>query len=151
MTSKSGGVKRNPRKSSKSPITQAIDYFLCWRTARGAGASSLTPTGSWTASIPKQYDWYIANKIATWTELTLYLYWSFISNFYAHPQGPAHSLTLSLQPTHKHSLQHFLTHKSYIYTNSTHPLTYSVYLISCCLVPLPLYIFPSITPVSLHM
>ena len=37
---------------SKTPVTQVIDYSLCYRTASGTEAPSLGPKGSLTASTP---------------------------------------------------------------------------------------------------
>jgi hypothetical protein len=49
--------------------TQAIQFIDCsggYRTVSCTDAASLEPTGPWTASTPKPYD-YIVNQIATWS------------------------------------------------------------------------------------
>ena len=73
--------EKKAQKSSKTPTSQAIDYFLCgaqqevpvhqvWH--QPAFEHLLTPSNTTDKQL---------NKIATRTEFTLYLYWPFISVF----------------------------------------------------------------------
>jgi hypothetical protein len=52
---------------SKTPVTQVIDWYLCYRNASGSGGPSLGPKGSSTASTPKPKDCWTTNEMATRT------------------------------------------------------------------------------------
>ena len=127
-TSISSDVKGRAGKLLKTPTTQVIDCSLCISTASGTSASSLTPTGSWTASIPKQYDWWwIANKIATWTEFTCIFTDLLFQYLLCH--------------SNKHSLHHNMDiHIYWLYTHASCCYSVSFILQPSHLTPIHIYL-----------